>query len=67
MYHTVKLRKQRGICVIAVVFVNKVRTRIIEQQLTRLYQQFAIDHAYFTDADTATVWIKVQLARQQLN
>ncbi|EPJ52200.1 MAG: hypothetical protein OFPI_14750 [Osedax symbiont Rs2] len=67
MYHTVKLRKQRGICAIAVVFVNKVRTMIIERQLTRIYQQFDIDHAYFIDADTAAVWIKEQLAMQQAN
>ena len=67
MYATVELRKQRGICAIAVVFVDKVRTIIIEQQLTRIYQKFDIDHAYFIDADAATVWIKEQVAMQRTN
>ena len=67
MYHTIKLRKQRGVCAIAVVFIDTARTGLVEKQLTRLYQQFDIDHAYFTDVDAATVWIKEQLAMQSSN
>ena len=62
MYHTIKLRKQRGVCAIAVVFIDTAPTGLVEQQLTRLYQQFNIMHAYFIDADAALVWLEAQVA-----
>jgi len=61
MYQTIKLRKQFGVCAIAVVFVDTARTAIVEQQLTRLYRQFNIVHAYFIDTDAALVWLEAQV------
>jgi len=62
MYHTIKLRKQCGVCAIAVVFVDTEPTGIVEKQLTRLYQQFNIVHAYFIDEDAALDWLETQVA-----
>ncbi|EPJ52201.1 MAG: hypothetical protein OFPI_14760 [Osedax symbiont Rs2] len=67
MYQATELRKRRGICAIAVVFINGGQNSIVEQQLSRIYQQCNIPHGYFSDADTATAWLKVQLAMQQAN
>ena len=67
MHQATELRKRRGICAIAVVFINGGQNSIVEQQLSRIYQQCHIPHGYFSDADAATAWLKAQLAMQQAN
>lgn len=62
MSENIKMRKDLGICAIAVVFVDGA-TSIVEQQLGRMYAQYDIPYACFDNTEDATIWLRKCLVR----
>lgn len=58
---SLKIRKDRGICAIAVVFVEDSYTAIVEEQLGRMYAMHDIPYGIFDETVEAELWLREQL------
>ena len=58
---SLKIRKDRGICDIAVVFVEDSFTAIVEEQLGRMYAMHDIPYGIFDETVEAKLWLREQL------
>lgn len=63
MSANIKMRKDFGICAIAVVFVVKSASSIVEQQLGRMYAQYDIPYACFENSEDAIIWLRQHLIK----
>ncbi len=65
MYSTIKLRKDTGICAVAIFFVDGKPNSIAEQQLRRMYAIHDIKYRCFKKKTEATAWLKEQISKAQ--
>ena len=66
MYSTIKLRKDTGICAVAIYFIDGQPNSIAEQQLRRMYAVHNISYQCFKQKEQAVVWLKEQISKVQL-
>jgi hypothetical protein len=63
MYSTIKLRKDTGICAVAVFFIDGKPNSIAEQQLKRMYAIHDINYKCFKLKNEATAWLREQISK----
>lgn len=60
---SIQLRKDYGLCAIAVVFVDSGLHTIAEQQLKKVYSEHNINYDCFDNKEQALKWLKQQIAK----
>jgi len=63
MSANIKMRKDIGVCAIAVVFAEDCASSIVEQQLGRMYAVYDIPYACFENTEDAIIWLRNHLPK----
>jgi hypothetical protein len=61
MRESAKLRKQRGMVAVAFVTTDDFGMSISSGQWNRIYDPIGVSHAFFSDIETARLWLREQI------
>ena len=54
----IKWRKAMGMNRVGLLFVNTVATHILQSQMSRMYDQAGVEHAFFDNLEDARHWVQ---------